>query len=75
MNYDDEMKKKKATSKIVKKFGSVSAVAKRLAISRTYASNFLSGNRKVPVKYVKKLVELSEGEIKAKDLRPDIFEY
>ncbi len=74
MNYDDEMRKEQAASKIIDKCGSVSAVAKKLAISQPYASNFLTGKRKIPIKYVKKLVDLSQGEVKKKDLRPDVYD-
>ena len=74
MNYDDEMKKQQAVLKIIDKYGSVSTIAKMLAISQPYASNFLTGKRKVPLKYVKKLVELSEGQVRKKDLRPDVYD-
>jgi len=74
MAYDDEMKKQQAVLKILDKYGSVSAVAKKLAISKPYASNFLTGKRKVPIKYVKKLVELAQGEVRKKDLRPDVYD-
>ena len=74
MAYDDEMKKQQAVLKILDKYGSVSAVAKKLAISQPYASNFLTGKRKVPIKYVKKLVELAQGEVRKKDLRPDVYD-
>lgn len=60
--------------KIAKKVGSAKKLAELLGISRPYASNLMCGDRVVPVKYVKKLVELSEGEVKKKDLRPDVYE-
>lgn len=68
------MKQNKAMSKIVKKVGSSKKLAELLGITRPYASNLLNGDRPVPVKYVKKLVELSEGEVKKRDLRPDVYD-
>ena len=48
--------------------------ANAMGMSVSYLSHLASGRRKVPIKYVKKIVELSKGEIRKKDLRPDVYD-
>ena len=74
MNYHQRMQQKKAIAKIVDKVGSSKRLAELLGISRPYVSNFLGADRPIPLKYIKKLVELSDGEVKKKDLRPDLYD-
>jgi DNA-binding transcriptional regulator YdaS (Cro superfamily) len=67
------MTRNEALLKIVKKVGSSKELAYLLKISPHYLYNLTSSGRNIPVKYIKKLVDISKGEVKAKDLRPDIF--
>jgi len=68
------MKKNQALLMIIEEVGSVSELAKLLDVSQPYVSNWLYGRRLVSATtQVKKLVELSKGKIKAKDLGPDVF--
>jgi len=60
--------------KVIEKVGSTRKLARILGCSHSYISNWNSGYRKVPIKYVKKIVELSEGELKKRDLRPDVYD-
>jgi DNA-binding transcriptional regulator YdaS (Cro superfamily) len=60
--------------KVIEKVGSARELARILGCSHSYISNWVHGYRKVPIKYVKKLVELSGGQVKKKDLRPDIYD-
>ena len=68
------MKQEKALMKVIEKVGSARRLANILGCSPSYISNWTSGYRKVPIKYVKKIVELSEGQVKRKDLRPDVYD-
>lgn len=68
------MKENKALLKVVKKVGSIQELARELAVSRGYVSHWIHGRRKIPPELIKKIIELSEGEIKKKDLRPDLYE-
>ncbi len=68
------MKKEKALMKVIEKVGSTNELARILGCSASYVSNWTSGYRKIPIKYVKKIVELSEGELRKKDLRPDVYD-
>ena len=68
------MKQTKALNLVIKKFESMTEAAQAIGVSVSYLSHIASGRRKVPIKYVKKIVELSEGEIKKRDLRPDVYE-
>lgn len=59
--------------KIVNEVGSVTDLADLLKVSRTYVSNWLHNQRPIPATQVKKLVELSNGKVTEKELRPDVF--
>lgn len=67
------MKPKTALLKIVNKVGSIAELGRRLNVSRGHVSNWIAGRRTIPIKKVRELVLLSEGEITKKDLRPDVF--
>ena len=68
------MKQVKAVLKVSQKVGSMTELAIRLGCSKSYVSKWSKGERKVPIKYVKRIVELSQGEIRKKDLRPDVYD-
>jgi len=68
------MKQVKAVLKVSQKVGSMTELANRLGCSKSYVSKWSKGERKVPIKYVKKIIELSEGQVKKKDLRPDVYD-
>lgn len=68
------MKQKRPLMRVVEKVGSKAELARILGCSLPYVSLWANGHRKIPIKYVKKLVELSGGELKKRDLRPDIYE-
>jgi DNA-binding transcriptional regulator YdaS (Cro superfamily) len=67
------MRKNKVLLKIVKKVGSVSEVARAIGVSRQSVSMWLHCKRTVSATAVKKLVEISEGEVTEEELRPDVF--
>ena len=64
----------KALSTIVELVGSVNELARLLNVSQPHVSNWIAGRRKIPATKVKILVKLSQGQVTAKDLRPDIFD-
>lgn len=67
------MKQNKAILKLVQKYGSLTALANRIGVSRGSVAHWLYGRRKVSVKLVKKIIELSEGELTREDIRPDVY--
>ena len=67
------MKKEKPLSKVINRVGSMSELARRLGVSRAYVNDWEKGRKKIPATLVKKLVALSDGEVTAYDLRPDVF--
>jgi len=60
--------------KAVDSYGGTVELAQKLGTSPSRISEWLYETRAVPVKYAVKLEKLTIGEIKAKKLRPDIFE-
>ena len=68
------MKKNKALLKVIKKVGSMADLAHILGCNKANVSRWANGIHDVPVKYVKKIALLSEGEVTRKDLRPDVFD-
>jgi len=68
------MKKHKALEKIIKKVGSLTKTARVLGISNSYLCHLKEPERNIPIKYVKKLIELSDGEVTKEDLRPDVYD-
>jgi DNA-binding transcriptional regulator YdaS (Cro superfamily) len=65
--------KNKSFLKAIRQVGSNSDVAKLLGYSESHIRAILCGAKNVPAKAVLKLVELSDGKVTAKELRPDIF--
>ena len=68
------MKQTTALNIVINKFDSMTEAAQAIGVSISYLSHLASGRRKVPIKYVKRIVELSEGKIKKRDLRPDVYD-
>jgi DNA-binding transcriptional regulator YdaS (Cro superfamily) len=66
--------KNKALAKIVKKLGSLKTLGEILGCSKSTVSRWVNGIHPIPTQHIKKLVELSEGGVKKKDLRPDVYE-
>ncbi len=62
-----------AVNIVILEVGSVKLLAPLLGISNSYLRDIKTAYRKVPVRLVKRLVELSNGKIKASELRPDVF--
>ena len=62
-----------ALSEIGPKYGAGAKLAKLLGVSRSCVYDIKSGRRRVPAKHVKKVVELSNGKVKAEELRPDLY--
>lgn len=67
------MDSQKAVLKIVKKMGSMAELARQLGVSRGSVNDWVKGRRKIPARLVKKIVNLSDGELTEEDLRPDVF--
>lgn len=63
----------KALRTVVKEVGNVKDTACLLGVSYSYMRTMLCGLQQVSPKLVKKMVELSNGKVAPKDLRPDIF--
>ena len=63
-----------AMKKAILFFGGTVALSKKLDVHHASVSKWLYGKRSVPVKYAVKIEKLTKGAIKAKELRPDIFE-
>ena len=61
-------------SKTVAYFGGVVKLAKILNTNHSNVSKWLYGEQPMPIKHAIKIERLTKKEIKAKDLRPDIFE-
>jgi len=68
------MSKNKALLKVVKKVGSMSELGRILHCNKSNISRWANGVHKIPTKYVKKLVELSDKELRREDFRPDVYE-
>jgi DNA-binding transcriptional regulator YdaS (Cro superfamily) len=68
------MKSTMALAKIVEKTGSVSELARLIKANRTSVSMWVNGKRNIPAIFVKRLVSVSEGEVRKKDLRPDLYD-
>jgi DNA-binding transcriptional regulator YdaS (Cro superfamily) len=67
------MKKEEALRKVINKVGSGAELGRKLGVSNTIVWDWVGGRKPIPAKLVRKLVELSQGEITESDLRPDIF--
>lgn len=66
--------KNKPFLKAIKQIGTNSDAAKLLGYSESHIRAILCCAKNVPAQAVLKLVELSDGMVTAKELRPDIFQ-
>lgn len=62
-----------ALRKVLKEVGSTSDLAKLTGYSASHIRSMLCEHRAIPPKIVNKLVELANGKVKPKELRPDVF--
>lgn len=58
---------------LLKKMGTAVRLADEIGISQSYMTKILTGKRPVNINHIHKLCDLSDGKIKPKQLRPDIF--
>ena len=63
-----------AIKKAVLFFGGTVALSKAVNTHHANVSKWLYGRMAIPIKYAIKIEKLTKGAIKAKELRPDIFE-
>ena len=80
-NYESSMKKINsgkeeniAMRKAITLFGGTVRLAKNLNTEDGNVSKWLYKQRKVPIKHALKIERLTKGQIKARDLRPDVYE-
>lgn len=80
-NYMSSMKKQnngRRTNASMKKailfFGGTVKLSEQLKTHNANVSKWLYGRRRIPLRHAIKIEQLTKGEIKAKELRPDIFE-
>ena len=59
--------------KAVNHFNGVANLAEKLKINQANVSRWLYKDRVIPIKYAVKIEYLTDGEITARELRPDIF--
>ena len=82
LSNEDSMKKQKngrkkniAMEKAVLLFGGTMSLSKKLNANDSNVSKWLYGVRAIPVKYAVEIEYLTDGQIKAAELRPDIFKH
>ena len=63
-----------AMRKAITLFGGTVRLAKNLNTEDGNVSKWLYKQRKVPIKHALKIERLTKGQIKARDLRPDVYE-
>ncbi len=74
-NTGSEKKENVTMRKAISFFGSTIKLAEKLNYAnQSNVSKWLYETRLIPIKHAIKIEQLTKGEIKAKDLRPDIFE-
>ncbi|KGQ25840.1 helix-turn-helix domain-containing protein [Gallibacterium melopsittaci] len=61
----------KKLKSFIDKFGGQSYLAKACDVSQPTVFKWVNG-RKMDVKYIPKIIEISNGEVTARDLRPDV---
>jgi len=66
------LQKNVAMEKAVSFFGGVLKLSEKLNVQQSSVSKWLHSKLPVPIKHAVKIEELTNGEIKAKDLRPDL---
>jgi DNA-binding transcriptional regulator YdaS (Cro superfamily) len=67
------MSKHKALMKIVKQVGSVTELAEILGCNKSNVSRWINGKVPIPLKHIDTLIKLSKGELRKRDLRPDLY--
>lgn len=67
------MPKHKALMKIVKQVGSVTELAEILGCNKSNVSRWINGKVPIPLKHIDTLIKLSDGELRKRDLRPDLY--
>lgn len=67
------MKSSKALRKILKEHGSTIDLVKLMGYSPAHVRSMLCEHRNIPPKILRKLVELGNGKVKPRELRPDTF--
>jgi DNA-binding transcriptional regulator YdaS (Cro superfamily) len=80
--YTDSMKKHKsganknvAMEKAVLFFGGTLNLSKKLNTNRAHIYKWLNNERPIPLKHAIKIEQLTNGFIKAKELRSDVFQH
>jgi DNA-binding transcriptional regulator YdaS (Cro superfamily) len=71
---NSERKENIAMRKTISFFGGTVCLAKKLNADNADVSKWLYGRRLIPLKHAIKIEQLTKGEIKVKDLRPDVYE-
>ena len=62
-----------AIKKAILFFGGTVKLAKKLNADHSNVSKWLYSKLPIPLKHAVKIEQLTKGEIKAKDLRPDVY--
>ena len=71
-NSKNRMQKNIAMQKAVLLFGGVVKLSEKMNVQQSTISKWLHSKLPVPIKHAVKIEELTNGKIKAKDLRPDL---
>lgn len=58
---------------VITEVGSASKLAQLLNVTQSHISDIKVGRRRVPARLIKKVVALSNGKVKAEELRPDLY--
>jgi DNA-binding transcriptional regulator YdaS (Cro superfamily) len=66
--------KKPMLEKAVTELGGVVATAKKLGIHHSSVSRWLHTDLKIPLESAVKLEKLTKRKVKARDLRPDVYD-
>ena len=68
----NRIQKNIAMEKAVLFFGGVVKLSEKLGVHQGTVSKWLHSKLSIPIKHAVKIEELTKGQIKAKDLRPDV---
>ena len=71
---NDERKENIAIKKAVLFFGGTVKLSKKLGVHHATVSKWLYGRLGIPIKHAIRIEKLTKGQIKARDLRPDVYE-
>ena len=63
----------KHIEKAIKLFGGATVLAKKLGISPSFVSEMLRFTKPLPLERALQIEKITDGKVKAKDLRPDIL--